>query len=128
MTLKEEIQADLKEAMDGDLKEAVKAFTYTVPGDSTNYNPTTGQVSSTGTTAPGRGVVYEVNAQEIANVPFMEKVTQKAIVLQNELSLTPEVDGVLDTTDEQYIVIYVKPDPVGATWELFLGLYTPTEA
>ncbi len=127
MSLKTEIQADLAEAMNEDLAEAVVAFTYTVPVNSSNYNPTTGQVSPSGTTAGGRGIMYDLSLKEITNLPPLKNVSKRAVVLQNELSLTPEVDGTLDCPDGVYAVLHVMPDPVGATWELYLGLHNPTE-
>lgn len=128
MSLKEEIQNELKAAMDGDLAEAVKAFTYT-PIVGTAYSPGTGQVTPPAGQASGRGIFFEAAIIESLTVPTADQVDTKAIVLQNELSVSPEISGLLVTTGDgqEYGIVYVKSDPVGATWELYMKRQTTTE-
>lgn len=119
MGLREEVQTDVAEAMNGDLADAVATITYTAPSTGA-YDPNTGEVTQDETSYPGRAILYDAIYADVPANPSLKEVTKKGVILQNELDATPAPDGVIRTPTETLLVLFVKPDPAEATWELYM--------
>ncbi len=110
MGLRDDLQTDIAAAFDEDLADAVRAFTLTrvTTGE---YDPVTGEQTSTTETFSGRGVFGRFKAEQVDNQHILA-TDEKLTVLQNELSTAP-ADG--DDIDGKRVMT-VGQDPASVAW------------
>ncbi|MCP3665746.1 MAG: hypothetical protein GY696_25165 [Gammaproteobacteria bacterium] len=116
MGLRNTVQIAVGLAFDNDLSDAVKTFTYkSVTGAA--YNPANGGNTPTYSSVSSRGVFDRYSLDEL----HMAGITPediKVLILQNELSVTPDVDDIIVYNTIQYKVISRRRDPAEVAWEL----------
>ena len=121
MGLRDELTADLAEAFDTDLADAVTALVGTRQIDG-QYDPVTGEHSTSTISYGGRGVLGSYRNEEIDGSLILATDT-KLTVLQAELFITengerttviatPAVGDMINGMRAQR----VGKDPAGATW------------
>ncbi len=112
--MRDKIQSKVAVAFDGALADAVKSFvlTRTVVGE---YDPVTGEQTSTTETFSGRGVFGRFKAEQVDNQHILA-TDEKLTVLQSELSTAP-ADG--DDIDGKRVMT-VGQDPAATSWTIQL--------
>lgn len=117
MSLRDEITADLAEAFDTDLADAVSSFTGSRWEATGPYDPIEQEQAGETITYAGRGVFgsYGIQVSEALNIP---RTDVKLTAVQAEVSAIPKIDDDIEHDGENYRVIHVGQDPVGATWTL----------
>lgn len=116
MSLRDEIQADIAEAFNEDLADAVHPFTCDRVV-STKWNPKTNTSENVIEQYKGRGVLFSsYNQYEILTLGVLA-TDKKAIVLQNEVNKEPKIDDEWSTAKGIFRVMYIKQDPIGASWK-----------
>lgn len=116
MGLREEIQADITEAFNEDLADAVYSFKCDRVV-TTKWNPKTNTSEDVIESYKGRGVLFgSYNQYEILTLGVLA-TDKKASVLQNEVSMVPEVDDEWVTEQGTFQVKHIKQDPISATWK-----------
>lgn len=114
---RDELNRELIAAFDSDLSDAVKEITVTNYSEDT-FDPVTGDVGKTILAQSiTRGIFisrwdYEVFSSNI------EPEDRGLLILQNELTLTPEIGTIIEWESNTSRVVEVREDPMNVTWEL----------
>lgn len=121
MGLRSDIQTDMAEAFDTDLADAVKPITI-MPKNAElgQFNPATGKVELNNPSKPPlqtRGV-FSLFKETARNNESYEPNDLSLVILQNELSGIPEIDGRAISAEGEYTIIDVEKDPADAVWIL----------
>lgn len=114
MGLRDDIQADVAEAFDADLSDAVRDFNGSRE-EAGEYDPATGETTTTLVEYEGRGVFGGYDAQEIDGQHILQ-TDRKLTALQNEVTGTPEVGDDVNGFE----VMHVGQDPASSIWILQL--------
>ncbi|MFW1976313.1 glutamate 5-kinase [Acinetobacter baumannii] len=116
MGLRDEIQAEIAEAFNEDLADAVHPFTCDRVV-STKWNPKTNTSENVIEHYKGRGVLFgSYNQYEIQTLGVLA-TDKKAIVLQNEVTMVPQLEDEWVTPLGAFRVKHIKQDPIGASWK-----------
>lgn len=115
MGLSNDIYQSVSEAFNGDLKDAVRTITLRKPGET--FDPLTNSVSYVNLDYNTRGVIGEFELEEINNSSVMPNDV-RAIILQNELTETPEIDDLLISNLGTFKIVKVMQDPANVIWGL----------
>ncbi|MEO3357254.1 glutamate 5-kinase [Acinetobacter haemolyticus] len=116
MSLRAEIQADLVEAFNEDLADAVHTFTCERITRS-NWNPVTETYDEVNESYAGRGVLFgSYNQYEVQSLGVLA-TDKKATVLQNEVTMVPQVDDEWSTSHGKFRVINIQQDPAATIWK-----------
>ncbi|KQF50351.1 glutamate 5-kinase [Acinetobacter pittii] len=116
MGLREELQAEIAEAFDEDLADAVHTFTCERIV-STNWNPKTNTSENVVQNYSGRGVLFgSYNQYEIQTLGVLA-TDNKAVILQNEVTMVPKIDDEWITGLGTFRVIHIQQDPAATIWK-----------
>lgn len=115
MGLYTDLNTALKGAYSGDLEDAVYPLNLVKSQD--NYNVTLGEVQVTKTTAITRGVPTIVT-NDLVDGEVIRATDTQFIIIQSELSETPEIDDIITYANIDYTINSIIPDPVGVIWQL----------
>ncbi|MBJ9716742.1 glutamate 5-kinase [Acinetobacter pittii] len=116
MGLRDEIQAEIAEAFDEDLAEAVHTFTCERIV-STSWNPKTNTSENIVENYSGRGVLFgSYNQYEIQTLGVLA-TDNKAVILQNEVTMVPKIDDEWITGLGTFRVIHIQQDPAATIWK-----------
>ncbi|KQE54336.1 hypothetical protein [Acinetobacter pittii] len=116
MGLRDEIQAEIAEAFDEDLAEAVHTFTCERIV-STSWNPKTNTSENIVENYSGRGVLFgSYNQYEIQTLGVLA-TDNKAVILQNEVTMVPKIDDEWVTGLGTFRVIHIQQDPAATIWK-----------
>ena len=125
MGLLSDLQSELADAFDDDLADAVQEFTCLKEVKSGTFDFETQTYPTVTTTAySGRGVLFGNYAKELIKPVDYQVDDSRAIVLQNEVTATPQINDELTTTKGVFKVISMNADPVDATYTLQLRKIT----
>ena len=125
MGLLSDLQSELADAFDDDLADAVYSFTCSKEVKSGTFDFETQTYPTVTTTAySGRGVLFGSYAKELIKPVDYQVDDSKAIVLQNEVTDTPQINDELTTTKGVFKIISMNADPVSATYTLQLRKIT----
>lgn len=121
MSLRDEIQADIAEAFDEDLADAVHQFSCTKAIHSDEFDFATQSYPIVRyETYNGRGVLFGSYARDLVKPTGYQAEDCKATVLQNEVTLVPQIDDEWLTAKGIFRVIGISADPADVTWEVRL--------
>ncbi|EXE92077.1 MULTISPECIES: hypothetical protein [Acinetobacter calcoaceticus/baumannii complex] len=116
MGLRDELQADLAEAFNEDLEETVHSFTCERIV-STSWNPKTNTSENVVENYSGRGVLFgSYNQYEIQTLGVLA-TDNKAVILQNEVTMVPKIDDEWVTGLGTFRVIHIQQDPAATIWK-----------
>ncbi|KRI49434.1 glutamate 5-kinase [Acinetobacter pittii] len=116
MGLRDEIQAEIAEAFDEDLAEAVHTFTCERIVN-TSWNPKTNTSENVVENYSGRGVLFgSYNQYEIQTLGVLA-TDNKAVILQNEVTMVPKIDDEWITGLGTFRVIHIQQDPAATIWK-----------
>ncbi|EXB07248.1 hypothetical protein [Acinetobacter baumannii] len=116
MGLREELQAEIAEAFDEDLADAVHTFTCERIV-STSWNPKTNTSENVVENYSGRGVLFgSYNQYEIQTLGVLA-TDNKAVILQNEVTMVPKIDDEWITGLGTFRVIHIQQDPAATIWK-----------
>ncbi|AVN22487.1 glutamate 5-kinase [Acinetobacter pittii] len=116
MGLRDEIQAEIAEAFDEDLADAVHTFTCERIV-STSWNPKTNTSENVVENYSGRGVLFgSYNQYEIQTLGVLA-TDNKAVILQNEVTMVPKIDDEWVTGLGTFRVIHIQQDPAATIWK-----------
>lgn len=111
-----DIQQEIGEALDNDLSDAKQTLTY-VEITASEYNATTGKEYKVTNNVTTYGVVSPVDSSQIDGESV--KITDLSfLILDSDLSVTPEIGRVLQYDGEDYSINTINRDPVNATWNI----------
>ena len=115
--MRDELQAELAEAFNEDLADAVDSFTCTkliYSGEfdfETQTYPVIGNESYS-----GRGVLFGSYLKDLVKPADYQAEDAKAIVLQNEVTVVPQIDDVWVTSKGDFKVVNIGADPTNSIW------------
>lgn len=116
MGLRDELQAEIAEAFDEDLADAVHTFTCERIV-STSWNPKTNTSENVVENYSGRGVLFgSYNQYEIQTLGVLA-TDNKAVILQNEVTMVPKIDDEWVTGLGTFRVIHIQQDPAATIWK-----------
>ncbi|TPU95046.1 glutamate 5-kinase [Acinetobacter baumannii] len=116
MGLRDELQAEITEAFDEDLSDAVHTFTCERIV-STSWNPKTNTSENVVENYSGRGVLFgSYNQYEIQTLGVLA-TDNKAVMLQNEVTMAPKIDDEWITGLGTFRVIHIQQDPAAIIWK-----------
>ncbi|HEO1793690.1 TPA: glutamate 5-kinase [Acinetobacter baumannii] len=116
MGLREELQAEIAEAFDEDLADAVHTFTCERIV-STSWNPKTNTSENVVENYSGRGVLFgSYNQYEIQTLGVLA-TDNKAVILQNEVTMVPKIDDNWLTALGSFRVVHLQQDPAATIWK-----------
>ncbi|EMP8702884.1 TPA: glutamate 5-kinase [Acinetobacter baumannii] len=116
MGLRDEIQAEIAEAFDEDLADAVHTFTCERIV-STSWNPKTNTSENVVENYSGRGVLFgSYNQYEIQTLGVLA-TDNKAVILQNEVTMVPKIDDEWVTGLGTFRLIHIQQDPATTIWK-----------
>ena len=113
--MRDELQAELAEAFNEDLADAVDSFTCTkliYSGEfdfETQTYPVIGNESYS-----GRGVLFGSYQKDLVKPADYQAEDAKAIVLQNEVTVVPQIDDVWVTSKGDFKVVNISADPANS--------------
>lgn len=117
MSERDDIISDIRSAFDTDLADAVVQVTIT-KYDNTKFTPSTGTVTKTiVNTQTIDGVFTGQWKYEVFNANA-EPNDETLLILQDDLSFTPEIACMISSNRGISRVIEVRSDPMRVTWEL----------
>lgn len=122
--IKDDIQAKIAKAFN---KKAglTQSFTCSKEVKSGTFDFETQSYPTVTVTAySGRGVLFGSYAKELIKPVDYQVDDSKAIILQNEVTNTPQINDELTTTKGVFKVISMNADPVDATYTLQLRKIT----
>ena len=116
MGLRDELQVDIAEAFNEDLADAVHSFTCERITKS-GWNPLTETYIEVKENYSGRGVLFgSYNQYEIQTLGVLA-TDKKAVILQNEVTTTPQIDDEWFTPLGKFRVMHIQQDPAEAIWK-----------
>ncbi|MGA6135895.1 glutamate 5-kinase [Acinetobacter dispersus] len=116
MGLRDELQADIAKALDEDLADAVQSFSCERI-IKTDWDPITERYNAIRQFYQGRGVLFgSYNQYEIQTLGVLA-TDKKAVVLQNEVTMTPQIDDEWLTPLGQFRVMHIQQDPAETIWK-----------
>ena len=116
MGLRDEIQADIADAFNEDLADAVHTFSCERIARS-NWNPVTETYDEVNESYTGRGVLFgSYNQYEVQSLGVLA-TDKKATVLQNEVTMVPQVDDEWSTSHGKFRVMNIQQDPAETIWK-----------
>ncbi len=116
MGLRQSLQDSVAAAFDDDLADAVQSFTIKRAASSV-YDTLLGENVITYITADSRGVFDKFTKSELV-YDGVKPEDFKLIVLQNEMSISPEIDDLIVESLNIYKIISFKKDPANVAWEI----------
>ncbi|WP_392390185.1 glutamate 5-kinase [Acinetobacter schindleri] len=120
MGIKDDIQAEVAAAFSTDLSDAVDSFTCTKLIYSGEFDFETQTYPVVGSESySGRGVRGNYLRDMVKPIDY-QTTDAKAIVLQNELTGTPQIGDVWQFSDGGFKVVNIGADPVAATYTIQL--------
>lgn len=117
MGIKDDIQGEVAAAFSADLTDAVDTFTcekliYSGEFDfETQTYPVIGNESYS-----GRGVLFGSYSKDMVKPTDYQVTDSKAIVLQNEVTGTPQIGDVWVTSRGGFKVVNIGADPTKSIW------------
>ncbi|MCU4518640.1 glutamate 5-kinase [Acinetobacter schindleri] len=118
--MKDDIQAEVAAAFSTDLSDAVDSFTCTKLIYSGEFDFETQTYPVVGSESySGRGVRGNYLRDMVKPIDY-QTTDAKAIVLQNELTGTPQIGDVWQFSDGGFKVVNIGADPVAATYTIQL--------
>jgi len=115
MGLQAELQAKIGKAFDEKLSDAVASLTLSQKA--VTFNPVDNTTSEVVTNIATRGVVGDYALEEL-NDTSVKPTDVKITVLQNELSVEPKIDDIVNDGVNNYKIINIKKDPAKVIWKL----------
>ncbi len=115
MDLRDEIQADIAEAFNIDLADAITPFTCARITKG-NWDPVEETYDETRFEYSGRCVAGSYNQYEIQTLGVLA-TDKKAVVLQNEVTMTPQIDDEWFTPLGKFRVMHIQQDPAETIWK-----------
>ncbi|WP_436897716.1 glutamate 5-kinase [Acinetobacter gyllenbergii] len=115
MGLRDELQADFAEAFNEDLADAVQSFACDRIIKS-GWDPLTETHTVVKETYSGRGVLFGSYSQYEIQTLGVLATDKKAVVLQNEVTMAPQIDDEWITPQGKYKLINVSQDPSQSIW------------
>lgn len=116
MGLRDELQEEIAEAFNEDLADAVHTFTCERIV-STSWNPKTNASENIVENYSGRGVLFgSYNQYEIQTLGVLA-TDNKAVMLQNEVTMVPKIDDEWITGLGTFRVIHIQQDPAATIWK-----------
>lgn len=116
MGLCDELQADIAEALDEDLADAVQTFSCERI-IKTDWDPLTETNTVIKENYLGRGVLFGSYSQYEIQTLGVLATDKKAIVLQNEVTMTPQIDDAWFTPLGKFRVMHIQQDPAETIWK-----------
>lgn len=116
MGLRDELQADLAEAFNEDLEDTVHSFTCERISK-TNWDPKTETHVEVKENYTGRGVLFGSYSQYEIQTLGVLATDKKAIVLQNEVPMTPKMEDEWVTPLGIFRVKHIQQDPAATIWK-----------
>ncbi|UDE99484.1 glutamate 5-kinase [Acinetobacter pittii] len=116
MGLRDELQAEIAEAFDEDLADAVHTF-ICERVISTNWNPKTNTSENVVENYSGRGVLFGSYYQYEIQTLGVLATDNKAVILQNEVTMVPKIDDEWITGLGTFRVIHIQQDPAATIWK-----------
>ncbi len=116
MGLREELQAEIAEAFNEDLADAVQSFACEriIKAE---WDPLTETHKAIKQTYTGRGVLFgSYNQYEIQTLGVLA-TDKKAVVLQNEVTMMPQIDDEWVTPLGTFRVKHIQQDPASTIWK-----------
>lgn len=116
MSLRDELQADIAEAFNEDQADAVQSFSCEriIKKD---WDPLTERYNAIRQFYQGRGVLFgSYNQYEIQTLGVLA-TDKKAVVLQNEVTMTPQIDDEWFTPLGNFRVMHIQQDPAETIWK-----------
>lgn len=115
--IKNKIQSKVAKAFDKKLADAVDSFTCTKEIQSGEFDfATQTYPTQTVTAYTGRGVLFGSYQKDLVKPTDYQAEDAKAIVLQNEVTGTPQIGDVWTTDKGDFKVINIGADPTDATY------------
>ena len=116
MGLRDELQEDITEAFNEDLADAVQQFTCERI-IKTEWDPLTETHKTIKENYSGRGVLFGSYSQYEIKTLGVLATDKKAVVLQNEVTMTPQIDDEWFTHLGKFRVMHIQQDPVETIWK-----------
>lgn len=121
MGIRDDIQSELTEAFNDDLADAVNTFTCSKVTYSGKYNPVTEQYEGEQiTTYQGRGVLFGSYQKDLVKPSDYQADDAKATLLQNEVTVEPQINDVWVTSKGSFKIINIGADPTDSIWKVQL--------
>lgn len=114
--MRDEIQIELAQAFNEDLADALTPFTCTRVIYSGNYNPVIEQYEGEEAVQYSGRCILGNYLKDMVKPDDYQVTDAKALVLQNEVTETPQINDKWLIGSDTYKVINVSKDPVSATW------------
>lgn len=119
--IKSKIQSKVAKAFDKKLVDAVDTFTCEKPIYSGEFDFETQTYPVVGDESySGRGVLFGSYQKDLVKPADYQAEDAKAIVLQNEVTVVPQIDDIWVTSKGDFKVINIGADPVAATFTIQL--------
>jgi len=115
--IKNKIQSKVAKAFNSKLADAVDAFTCSKQIQSGDFDFATQTYPIITVEAyQGRGVLFGSYLKDLVKPADYQAEDAKATVLQNEVTLVPQINDVWVTSKGQLKVLNVGQDPTGSIW------------
>lgn len=119
--IKDKIQSKLGKAFDKKLADAVHTFECVKTINTGKFNFTTQKYETkTEVAYTGRGVLFGSYLKDMVKPADYQAEDAKAIVLQNEVSVKPQIKDVWTTPKGSFKVINISADPADAIYSIQL--------
>lgn len=119
MGLRDELQADIAEAFNEDLADAVQSFSCEriIKSD---WDPLTETHTANKENYSGRGVLFGSYSQYEIQTLGVLATDKKAVVLQNEVTMSPQIDDEWVTPLGKFRVMHIQQDSSQSIWTMRL--------